>query len=125
MTLAEANPQSPPRARKKPAAKPVRAKPRKVSRSKKAPPVGKAIAKPVAKPASAVETWTAQFVYADADGSARVSLMTIEAKSLDAARDYAAAHAPAGEFMLSLHPRSDEQFLGQVRHRALAAAKRS
>lgn len=50
--------------------------------------------------------------------------MTIEAKSADAARNYAAAHAPAEEFMVSAHPCSDEQFLGQVRFKALEAASK-
>jgi hypothetical protein len=68
------------------------------------------------------QIWTAQFIYADAAGEAQVSLMTIEAQSVDAARNFAAAHPPAEEFMVSIHPCSDEQFLGQVRLKALEAA---
>lgn len=66
--------------------------------------------------------WTAQFIYADAAGETQVSLMTIEAQSAEDARNFAAAHAPADEFMVSIHPCSDEQFLGQVRLKALEAA---
>ena len=68
------------------------------------------------------QIWTAQFIYADAAGEAQVLLMTIEAQSVDAARNFAAAHPPAEEFMVSIHPCSDEQFLGQVRLKALEAA---
>jgi hypothetical protein len=104
---------------------------------------GKAVATPAARPRSrakatalaAAETavaeqakpqqWTAQFVYAGADGSVRMSLLTVTADSADAARAIAAAHAPAAEFMVTVMPRSAEQFLGQVRHQALAATEKS
>ncbi|MDX1482921.1 MAG: hypothetical protein R3229_00450 [Alphaproteobacteria bacterium] len=46
-----------------------------------------------------------------------------QVRALDAsrARRIAVNAAPEGEFMLTLVPESDEQFLGQVRLRALAA----
>lgn len=82
-----------------------------------AAPAAKETAMPVAP-----QVWTAQFVYACADGSNRISLLTINADSADAARAIAVAHAPAKEFMVSILPRSEEQFLGQVRFKALAVA---
>jgi len=80
--------------------------------------------KQVAAPAKAAAptTWTAQFITEGADGRAHVSLMTFLAPDQEAARAFAVAHAPAEEFMLSLHPCSDEQLLEQVRPQALNAA---
>lgn len=67
-------------------------------------------------------TWVAQFVYADETGNARVALLTVTAESRESAQAIAVRHAPAAEFVVSLHLRSDEQFLGQVRMQALNAA---
>lgn len=101
-------------------AKPAKApRPRKVAkrRVKKAP-----VAKPVAATPAAPTTWTGQFITAGADGRVHVSLMTFAASGPEAARSFAAAHAPAEEFMLSVHPCSDEQLLEQVRPQTLRAA---
>lgn len=68
-------------------------------------------------------TWIAEYIYAGADGSALIAHLTIAAASAAEARAVAAANPPASEFMVSIHPCSDEQILGQVRHRALAAIK--
>lgn len=68
-------------------------------------------------------TWIAEYIYAGADGSALIAHLTIAAASAAEARAVAAASPPAPEFMVSIHPCSDEQILGQVRHRALAAIK--
>lgn len=95
--------------------------PRKTSRPRKAANTNET---PPAAAARPTQVWTAQFIYASADGSARVSLMSITAESAEAARAVAVAHAPAKDFMVSLHPQSDEQFLGQVRLKALTAAAR-
>ena len=65
-------------------------------------------------------TWIVQYVYQDADGKTRLSIVTVTASSHEAAKAYAVEHAPGKEFILSLHPESGEQFLGQVRHKALA-----
>ncbi len=67
------------------------------------------------------DTWIAQFIYAAPDGGARLSLMTIKAATANEARAIAAAHPPAEEFMVTVYPRSDEQFLDQVRLKALIA----
>ena len=79
-------------------------------------------AAPKATPATpTTTTWVAQFVYPDAEGNAQVSLLTVTAETREAAQAIAVRHAPTAEFMVSLHPRSDEQFLGQVRMQALNA----
>jgi hypothetical protein len=111
------------RARRKPAAaaKSTPA-PKKRRVARKAAPGPAAKATPAPK-TSEPQVWTAQFIYAAADGSAHMSLMTITAATAEAAREVAAAHAPAQEFMVTVHPRSDEQFLGQVRMKALSAVR--
>lgn len=69
--------------------------------------------------------WVANYVYADGDGKAGIAVKVITAASKDDARAIAEANAPGDEFVLTLHPQSDEQMLGQVRHQALAAAQDS
>lgn len=73
------------------------------------------------QPESLPDTWIAQFIYAAPDGGARLSVMTIKAATADEARAIAAAHPLAEEFMVTDYPRSDEQFLDQVRLKALIA----
>ena len=65
-------------------------------------------------------TWNVQYVFQDDRGKTRLSIITVTAPSYEAAKAYAVEHAPGKEFILSLHPESGEQFLGQVRHMALA-----
>lgn len=128
MSLAEATTlSSAPRAR--PKARPARPAPK--PRSRKAAPKKARVAKPrvkkaVAPPAKvpAPTSWTAQFITEGPDGRAHVSLMTFPAPNQEAARAFAVIHAPAAEFMLTLHPCSDEQLLEQVRPQALSAATR-
>ncbi len=64
--------------------------------------------------------WIVQYVFQDDTGKTRLSIITVTAPSHEAAKAYAVEHAPGKEFILSLHPESGEQFLGQVRHKALA-----
>ncbi|MDH5748723.1 MAG: NUDIX hydrolase [Rhodospirillales bacterium] len=66
--------------------------------------------------------WTVQYVYLDETGNTRVSMDTVEAESKDNALTLAAKQAPAEEFMITLHPESEEQLLGSVRHKAMAMA---
>ncbi len=65
-------------------------------------------------------TWNVQYVFQDDAGKTKLSIVTVTASSYEAAKAYAVEHAPGKEFILSLHPESGEQFLGQVRHKALA-----
>lgn len=73
---------------------------------------------------AAMTTWYAQYIYAEGTGRAAVQILTIHARSRDAALAVAQRSAPAEEFVLSLHPQSDEQFLGRVRLQAMAALHR-
>ncbi len=65
-------------------------------------------------------TWNVQYVFQDDAGKTKLSIITVTATSYEAAKAYAVEHAPGKEFILSLHPESGEQFLGQVRHKVLA-----
>ena len=128
MSLVEATTRSSaPRAR----AKPRPAKTATKLRVRKPAPKRSKPAKPRAKKAGAAPVkaptptaWTSQFITEGPDGRAHVSLMTFPAPNQEAARAFAVVHAPAAEFMLSLHPCSDEQLLEQVRPQALNAATR-
>lgn len=64
--------------------------------------------------------WVVQYIFADDAGKAKLSIITVTAPSYEAAKAYAVRHAPGKEFILSLHPESGEQYLGQVRHKARA-----
>ena len=72
------------------------------------------------RPAPDRRNWIVQYVFQDDRGKTMLSIITVTAPSYEAAKAYAVEHAPGKEFILSLHPESEEQFLGQVRHKALA-----
>ncbi len=72
------------------------------------------------RPAPDRRNWIVQYVFQDDRGKTKLSIITVTASSYEAAKAYAVEHAPGKEFILSLHPESGEQFLGQVRHMALA-----
>lgn len=77
------------------------------------------------KPAMILRFWIAQFLYPGPDGKTRLAVRRIRAIDRDSAEAAALRAAPKDEFVLTLVPESDDQFLGQVRHRVLAAkAKR-
>ena len=67
--------------------------------------------------------WVANYVYDDGNGQAGMAVKVITAKTKDDARAIAEVNAPGKEFVLTLHPQSDEQMLGQVRHQALSATQ--
>lgn len=64
--------------------------------------------------------WIVQYVFQDDSGKTKLTIVTVTAPGYEAAKAYAVEHAPGKEFILSLHPESGEQFLGQVRHKAWA-----
>lgn len=64
-------------------------------------------------------TWIAHYIYAVADGSARTRTRKIRAVDYDAALQFAANDSPAEEFVVSVYPESEEQYLGLVRGAAL------
>lgn len=74
-------------------------------------------------PQQVVRNWTAYFVYAGATGSAKVAILRIRARNGERAREVALKAPPGEEFMLTIMPESDEQFLGQVRLKAISAAE--
>ena len=67
--------------------------------------------------------WTACFVYAAASGTAKIAIRRIRASDEEKAREVALKFPPGEEFMLTIAPESDEQFLGQVRLKAISAAQ--
>ena len=64
------------------------------------------------------KVWIANYVYATESGDARTTTKEIAADTYEAAQALAAEIAPAEEFVVALHPQSDEQILGAVRHSA-------
>lgn len=105
--------------------------------TKKTPPKATRKASPKAKakrrPARAVNSkpipknvariWTACFVYANAAGTANIAIRRIRANDEEKAREIALKTPPGEEFMLTIVPESDEQFLGQVRLKAISSAE--
>ena len=72
------------------------------------------------RPAPDRRNWIVQYVFQDDRGKTKLSIITVTPPSYEAAKAYAVEHAPGKDFILSLHPESGEQFLGLVRHKALA-----
>ncbi|OSQ38065.1 hypothetical protein [Thalassospira mesophila] len=60
-----------------------------------------------------MQVWIVEYIYDD-NGAARISTAIIRAEDYDAARQFAANTAPATDFVMSLRPQSDEQFLGRT-----------
>ncbi len=71
------------------------------------------------------KTWIAHYIYAHPDGSARTRTRKISANDYDTAVRYAAGNSPAEEFVVSVYPETDEQFLGMVRGAAMRMSGRS
>ena len=64
------------------------------------------------------KTWIANYIYKDADGAARTDMRLVTADTEKEAHDFAAQYPPAEEFVVSLHPQTEDQFLGSVRQSA-------
>ena len=77
--------------------------------------------KPLSKQGARI--WTAYFVYAGTAGTANIAIRRIRARDGEKAREVALKAPPGEEFMLTIMPESDEQFLGQVRLKAISAAE--
>lgn len=65
------------------------------------------------------KTWIAHYIFASDDGSARTRTRKIHAVDYDAALQFAANDSPAEEFVVSVYPESDDQYLGLVRSTAM------
>lgn len=68
-----------------------------------------------------MQIWIAEYIY-HVNGKGHMSTLRVKAETYDDARAVAVRQAPAAEFVLNLHPETDDQFLGQVRTRALSLA---
>ena len=66
--------------------------------------------------------WVVQYIYEDKDGSARFLFGKIDAPTLKEAKRLANDRAPVDEFVFSVHPQSDAQFLDQVKSKAMDLA---
>ena len=64
-----------------------------------------------------IQIWIVEWIYDD-DGVTKIKTGKIKAESYESAKHHAAQTAPARDFVLKLHLQSDDQFLGQVTHRA-------
>ena len=60
-----------------------------------------------------LQVWIVEYIY-DNDGSVGIKTAKVRAPDYEAARQFAIGDAPARDFVMSLHPESDEQFLGTV-----------
>ncbi len=77
------------------------------------------------KPKLRKKTWIAHYIYAHADGTARTRTRKINANDYETAVQFAAGNSPAEEFVVSVYPESDEQYLGMVRGAAMRMSGRS
>jgi len=66
----------------------------------------------------AKKTWIANYIYEDADGATRTDMRLVTAYTEEEAHAFAAQYPPAEEFVVSLHPQTEDQFLGAVRQNA-------
>ena len=71
------------------------------------------------------KTWIAHYIFATEDGSAHTRTSKIRAVDYDTALQYAANDSPAEEFVVSVYPESDDQYLGLVRGAALRMSGRT
>ncbi|MCC9622822.1 hypothetical protein LPB41_14095 [Thalassospira sp. MA62] len=58
-----------------------------------------------------MQVWIVEYIYDD-DGSAGIKTAKVRAPDYEAARQFAIGDAPAADFVMSLHPESEDQFLG-------------
>lgn len=65
-----------------------------------------------------MQNWIIQYVYATDKGENGVSIVEIEAENEAEAKKIAELKAVAEEYIFTVHPQSDEQFLGNVKHQA-------
>ncbi len=65
------------------------------------------------------KTWIAHYIFASEDGGARTRTRKIRAVDYDAAVQFAASDSPAEEFVVSVYPESEDQYLGLVRGAAM------
>ena len=64
-----------------------------------------------------LKVWIVEYIY-DNDGSVGVKTAKVRAPDYETARQFALGDAPARDFVMSLHPESEDQFLGTTGIRA-------
>lgn len=65
-----------------------------------------------------MKNWVVQYVYASERQGQGVSILHIQAETLEEAKKIAAEKAAAEEFVFTITPQSDDQYLGSVKHEA-------
>lgn len=65
-----------------------------------------------------MKNWVIQYVYATDKTEQGVSISVVEAETYEDARDLAIKKAQAEEFIFTIHPQSEDQYLGAVKHKA-------
>ena len=65
-----------------------------------------------------MKNWVVQYVYATESSQQGLSISYIEAETYEDARVIAIEQAGAEEFIFTIHPQSEDQFLGTVKHHA-------
>ncbi len=64
-----------------------------------------------------LQVWIVEYIYDD-DGAVRVKTAKVRGPDYETARQFAIGNAPAKDFVMSLHPESEDQFLGTPSIRA-------
>ncbi|SCA54809.1 hypothetical protein MTBPR1_10056 [Candidatus Terasakiella magnetica] len=65
-----------------------------------------------------MKNWVIQYVYATEKAEQGVSILEVEAETIEEAKKIAVQKAAAEEYIFNVYPQSDEQFLGSVKHQA-------
>ncbi len=65
-----------------------------------------------------MKNWVVQYVYQTDKDENGISILHVQAETLEEAKEIAVQKAAAEEYIFTVHPQSDEQFLGNVRHQA-------
>ncbi|WP_135078354.1 hypothetical protein [Terasakiella sp. SH-1] len=65
-----------------------------------------------------MKNWVIQYVYATEKNEQGVSILEVQAETLEEAKEIAVQKAAAEEYIFNVYPQSDEQFLGTVKHQA-------
>lgn len=58
-----------------------------------------------------MQVWIVEYIYDD-EGSVGIKTAKVRAPDYETARQFALGDAPTKDFVMSLHPESEEQFLG-------------
>jgi len=65
-----------------------------------------------------MKNWVIQYVYATEKNEQGISILEIQAETLEEAKEIAIQKAAAEEYIFNVYPQSDEQFLGNVKYQA-------